>query len=587
VETQRARYLVLAGLGWWLNGLTSGYFLMFFAILTGCWVLWFARSWRRWAVIVGTLALASAALAPVLIGYVRHQQRLGLSRDAAEIDAFAADLSAVWAASPHLWLSRYWTFAPAPEGELYPGAVVLVLVIVGAVFAWRRAQAVPWRRWRTATALAGAYLAEAALVTAWLGPWRASVGGLTVSLTRPARALVIGIGVLAVAFLTDLRVRAAWRRRSAIAFYAAAAVVMLVLSLGPAGRVFGETFWPAAPYSWLMELPGGRALRVPARFATLFMLCLAQAAALAFASLTPRGSRWPLVAFIALAIVLEGWVARLPTEAAAAPMTLAGANRAAAMLELPSDSLYDDTAAMLRAVGHGLPTVNGFSGYSPPHYVPMQGAIQARDHGVLDAIRRYGPLYVLVNTAKDSSGRWEQFTGQHPLAVLVAQTDVGPLYRLPAGSEPEVLPGGPLTIASVNVSVKPELAWAMTDEDLATRWDTGPQKPGDWLAITLAETARVARIDLDLGRSRTDYPRGLRIEVGRADEPRVAVWEGTTAGLAIAGILANHVRSTVSIPLPETAVGDRLVLTQTGEHSALFWSVAELRVYGSEPNRSP
>ena len=45
-EEGRARWLVLAGVGWLLQGLTNGYFLLFLPILVGLWMAWFTRRGR-------------------------------------------------------------------------------------------------------------------------------------------------------------------------------------------------------------------------------------------------------------------------------------------------------------------------------------------------------------------------------------------------------------------------------------------------------------------------------------------------------------------------------------------------------------
>jgi hypothetical protein len=67
--------------------------------------------------------------------------------------------------------------------------------------------------------------------------------------------------------------------RSPLIFYTAAAIVMAGLTLGPGGEGTGP---PSLlyPYSWLLWLPGFDGLRVPARIAMQFTLCLAIACGL-------------------------------------------------------------------------------------------------------------------------------------------------------------------------------------------------------------------------------------------------------------------------------------------------------------------
>src|SRR4029453_5426820 len=177
---------------------------------------------------------------------------------------------------------------------------------------------------------------------------------------------------------------------------------------------FGWRFLYAAPYTWLMALPGGHALRVPARFATLIGLCLAQAAALALMRLTRGCPRVPLVATLVFAIALDGWVPKLKTKPVPAPVDLAGLDGGAAVLELPNADLYADTGAMLRATRHGRPIVNGFSGYEPPHYAFLRQAVQAKDASAFEALGRFGPLLVVVDRARDEGTANRHFVSSCP-----------------------------------------------------------------------------------------------------------------------------------------------------------------------------
>ena len=71
-------------------------------------------------------------------------------------------------------------------------------------------------------------------------------------------------------------------------FYVLAMLLMYILSMGPEPRFLGTPFMYRAPYSWLMRLPGFDAIRAPARFAMLAVLCLSVAAGLSFARLMLR-----------------------------------------------------------------------------------------------------------------------------------------------------------------------------------------------------------------------------------------------------------------------------------------------------------
>ncbi len=581
LESPRARFLALAGVCWLLNGLTSGYFLMYFGVLVGLWMLWFARSWRLWIAISGVLAVASLAMAPVLIGYIQRQGALGLARDPGEISQFAADLSGLWV-SRTAWLPAFWTLTPRQEGELYPGLVIMALSLAGGFMAWRAAGRTRWSRWRIGVALVGAYLAEAVLLTMWLGPWHASPFGVPVSMTRAGKPLFIVVCLLAVAWLADPRTRQGWRRRSVFLFYGAAAIVMLILALGPVARAFGEVFWPRAPYLWVMDLPGGRALRVPARFAMLFVLCLSQFAALAFARLSNgRAGLAPIVAVLAVVITLEGWVPRMPTASVPAPLDLSASARAGstAVLELPMADVFAETAAMLRAVGHRVPLVNGFSGYAPPHYFPLRNALASHDRVALDVLRQYGGVLVFVHRGRDPSGTTEAFIAEQPGAERMGATDDGPMYRLPERPLPP-LEGTPVPIAAISANASRDLLPLITDGRPDTRWHSGTPAAGARLDLVLQASGPLTRLELDLGPYTYDYPKRLQVAVGDAGGGKTIVWEGDTAGFAARGILLDLRRAPVLVPLPDGVVGDRVTLTLTTSQGGQLWSVAGLRVIG-------
>ncbi len=437
-ERGRRRDLLLAGVAWTMNGLTNGYFLMFFAVLAGGWVVWFARTWRQRLAIAGTLGLASLPLVPLLAGYHHYQQALGVSRGISEITLYSADLSSIWAASPVLWLSRHWTLAPLPEGELYPGVVVLTLAVTAlgverrllAVRPEEPAESGIRRRTRQCLFWSGIAVALAAAASWAFGGWQISAGGLHISMNRPHKAITTATWLVVFSELLHPRLSAAWRNRTPSLFYLVAAAAMFVLALGPLPRAFGVPIFYKAPYAGLMALPGGHSLRVPARFGMLVMLCLSQVAALAVARWSGR-HRWAIAALVLL-VALDGWVPVLRTAPVPPPVDLAGLDATTPVLEVPMPDLYADTAAMLRATAHGHPLVNGYSGYEPESHVALRTAIQTLDPSGVAAIRRRGPLLVIVDPARDPDGRFRAFVSALPDARLLRDTPAGVVFALPA-----------------------------------------------------------------------------------------------------------------------------------------------------------
>jgi hypothetical protein len=359
---------------------------------------------------------------------------------------------------------------------------------------------------------------------------------------------------------------------------------MAVLALGPVGRVFGVRFMHYAPYAWLMELPGGDSLRVPARFAMLMILCLSQTAAMAFTRLTPTRARPAMLALVAVLIAADGWVPKLQVAPTPEMVDLPGLEPQAAVLEVPMRDLWSDTAALLRATRHGHPVVNGFSGYGPPHYNALTEGLASGDASIITSLRQFGPLAILINRRDDPEGVHEAFVSKAEEAKLLYRTTVGPVYRFPAAPVDQARSEDvQLAIAGLDTSVNTAAAAAMIDGALDTQWKTGePQAPGHQVTIHLGGEAEVSRIEMDLGDARVDYPRELRIEARARDGSVSTLWHSGTAGPAMLGAMRDRLRVPVVIDLPAGSRAQDLVLTLTGSHEELYWTVAELRVFGRQ-----
>ncbi len=158
-------------------------------------------------------------------------------------------------------------------------------------------------------------------------------------------------------------------------------------------------------------------------------------------------------------------------------------------------------------------------------------------------------------------------------------------HRILSRFTPGALPAGGSAprIARVVASTAGADAAAVLDGQPATRWTTaGPQRPGAWLRVELAEPARVAGLVLELGPFRTDYPRGLVVE-SSADG---LGWDPVRADLLLLGplrwtgthLLRDGVDRVLLRFVPRRTRALRLTLT--GQDPVFDWSVAELRLFG-------
>ena len=340
-------------------------------------------------------------------------------------------------------------------------------------------------------------------------------------------------GIAPIALVVAAGVSAARRRggdahaHSPLAFYAGAAVLMWALALGPApgGAPLGA--W-LRPYTVLTWLPGYDALRVPARFAMLATLCAAVASGLAFARLAPAGrTAFRMFAgVVLLGLGIDGWMRPMPLAIPPGRVDLPDI-RGANVLELPLNEGAVDTAAMYRAMVHGHPLVNGYSGHTPPHYAILSLALRRGDPSVLTELARGRPLIILVNPAHDWGDHLRHLVEGLPGIDARGGSSGGMTYVLPAVPAAHVAQGGP-----------------------------------PWPVI--ARSVNRFEVTLDLGRARVVRTVGfpLRWHFGELD-PRIriqasddavawnTVWEGWTGGPALAAALEDPREAPVRLTVPD------------------------------------
>lgn len=367
LDEGRRRWLALFGVAWLLQALSNGYYLLFFPILIGLWLLWFVdwrRQRQRGLALVAAFAGASLLLLPPLLQYKHVHDRLGLERSVDEMRSYSASFESFVQPAGMLafWPARE---GATPEGALFPGATPVALALLGL-------GAMVWRR----------------------------------------------------------QVRETIVTRSPAVFYGLATLFLWWLCFGPAPE--DAPAWAnVRPYTLLMWLPGFDGLRVPARFAMLATLTLSMAAAIASARLAPAGSRGRVAAtaVVAAALLVDGWIEPMPLVVPP-QRVLIEAPEGAPVIELPPDDPMLNVAAMSRALSHGRPLVNGYSGHTPRHYDLLSTSLHRRDPSILTHYARGTSLTVIVNRVEDSDGEWRRFV-ESAGGRLTQETGVGPVYVLP------------------------------------------------------------------------------------------------------------------------------------------------------------
>ena len=575
--------MLFAG-AWLLQALTSGYYFFFLSVLVALWLAWFALFRGRGRDLAKALlawAVAAALLAPVLYGYWRISRAYNLRRMMLEILQFSADIASVLKASGQSLVWGWLDVVSRPESDLFPGLTVVLLATAAIVLAWRTASTQASGYPRTARVLLALGLVAAAVSVARIlhGPFRLEIGGLRLlSVTSPEKPVSVAALCLVAAALLHPAVRAAWQRRSALAFYALATVAMWLMALGPAPTLMNTPAIYKAPYAWLMLLPGADGVRVPARFWMLGVLCLAVTAALGLRLLVQRWRRsagW--LPAVALAGILVDDLSR-PLSLFPPPEPRPNHVEADLRLDLPAGEELD-TLALYRAMAHHRPLLNGYSGYFAPHYWVMKRLLAQKDPAVITRLSELGSIEILVEHSLDPDGAWREFARGIPGARLVHTAPGYTSYVVPRRLEKTLeATGTPVTFAVASASDKEGLGPLVQDGNLYTRWHVGrEQRRGDWLTVDLGSRTQITGIEMLIGGYVADYPRELLIETSDDQQVWSPAWSGPTALLALSGALDHPRDMPLSIPLqPRSARYIRF--TQTGSDNVFYWSIAELRV---------
>ena len=524
VATFRRRWLALLAGSLVLVAFTTGYYFFFLGVLLGLWLLWFVP-WdlprRRYVELGVALALPFVPLAPVLLAYRSTHRQFGLGRSITEIEDLSADIRG-WVTPPEPL--AFWN-APAawhtPEGAVFPGVTAALLVAIGIGIAWREGSR-PRRRSRLRSAVLGLGLVALgiAMIPALWGAVEVPLGPFRLSVSQAYKPLSIATLLFLGWALTSAPIRDARKAYSTLAFYGVATIAMAVLALGPTARLMGERVLYKAPYAWLMLLPGfADGFRAPARFAMLVALCLSVAAALAFVRLTRRttsGTRTLIAGVVVAGVLIDSWVYPFVLEVPPAPLVVPTEVPAdATVLELPS-GVFEDAAAMYRATMHGRPTVNGLSGYAPPHYGALQSAIRDEDTGALELVAVDRPLAVFVRK-QQASAQFLSLLPRQSRARHLASTPTHEVFLLTAaGRAPAPMPDSSrvVPIAGIHASVRAEQVDRLQDGNRRTAWiSDGPQRGGEALTIRLPDRQLVSGVILAHGPFSPGFPRQLTIDV--------------------------------------------------------------------------
>jgi hypothetical protein len=426
LESQRARYLAVFGLVFWLQAIS----VLYYAVILGCALAvvtlqYAALRWSGWRVRTPLMAVVGGgalglALAPVMWPFLVTRRELGFERRLSEVQERSAEILTYLEVRPN-WLYR----ADAPgyyyEASLFMGGVALCLAALGVLRLERERPApAAWAERSLSVGIVGA-IALAGLALGTGGP-----GG---PFPRALSFTVIGVALLGM--LLAREAVDGWRRRQRglvdrhldprdwVLLLLGLSLFAFLLSLGPVVRFAARPIGPGL-YAWLHPyvLPL-RALRAANRIGVLVVFAVSLLAAFGVTWLRarlPRRAFVPVVSALGLLLALEYATfplayGRVPSLARPVDRILKDAPADAVVLEWPTHVPMADADAMLRSIGHGKRIVNGYSGFvpqflsrlsslltmpGPPFPVPAAEAY----------LRRIYPLDFLVVRLTDLTPAW-------------------------------------------------------------------------------------------------------------------------------------------------------------------------------------
>jgi hypothetical protein len=587
----RPQWLALFGMGWLLQALCNGYYLLFFSVFVALWMLWFASPWsrpRECLAIGMTWVIAAVPILPLLLRYRAIHGSFAFERDFGTIRQYGADVASLLHVAREIALWGWLDVFRRPEGELFPGLTIALLVLAGAMFVRDRSEA-RVNSWALARRILLVLIVAASVVAlsaAFLGPWQFDPFGIPlVSVSTPVKPFTVSVLLAFGLALTSPALRRAHATRAVLPFYAVSAFVMWLLSLGPAPTLMGEPLMYRGPYALLMYLPGFATLRVPARFWMLVTVCLAVIGAIVFARLTEKLGRSKIAAavIVAVAVLADTWMAAMPVADTPKPFQALDCEGAGSgvVVELPLGQTYPDVAAMYRQMSHRRPLLNGFSGYFPPHYLALRTGLALRDPDVLTQFGVLGVTDIVVDEEADPRGGWNKYVRSHPAVRHVCTVRKQSLYRMtpPQADQNAGVSGRPLRVALIRPNVNAEMAPLMVDRDLATRWHSGPQEAAMRVDLDVGSVQTVQGVDLSLARAVEDFPREMVIETSEDGHLWREQWRGGSAGRAV--IAAVDITASTPMRYRFSPTPARIIrLRLTAGDDIYYWSIAEISIFG-------
>jgi hypothetical protein len=252
------------------------------------------------------------------------------------------------------------------------------------------------------------------------------------------------------------------------------------------------------------------------------------------------------------------------------------------VLELPA-CVFEDAAAMYRSATHHRRTVNGMSGYEPPHYSVLCAALAEGSCDVLAEFAAYADLAVFVRRDDGGASLTSSLTTQ-TMARPIGVTDRHDVFLLPrsAGRRP-LAPAGLPTVRAWQFTseINGRDLNLMNDDDPATAWIAGESQDGrEQFVVDLGETVHARGVIVGLGGRSAAFPRVLAVDASVDGTEWTEVWHGATAAMTLATAIEDP--RAIAVPFMFAPREARYIRVRQTGHAERPWAVAEFRVVVGE-----
>jgi hypothetical protein len=250
------------------------------------------------------------------------------------------------------------------------------------------------------------------------------------------------------------------------------------------------------------------------------------------------------------------------------------------VIELPAGEPIVDFAAMYRSMADGRRLVNGYSGYAPPHYLPLAYALRHGQFSALEELAAYGPIGIIVDRSLHWHPEMEASVSRLASVTPLEISDRWATYVAAVQRKPAIHLGPRVTPVNVRVNRKNQDVARLADGRVATAWGPGtPQDGHEEVIVELASVQGVGAIVLEMGSYAFGFPRELAIDLSTDGDRWDTVWQGETAVPTVRAALADPDNVPLTFELGFQSC--RLIrLRQLGHDEDVPWWIAELHVHG-------